>query len=331
MPDEEDDDEAPAEDQARAFWSGTISFGLVSIPVQLFAATRSGARASLRMLAPDGTPLRREYYCPQDEARLESDQLVRGYELESGEVVIVTDEELEALAPEKSRDIDLRRFVPREQLDPLLFERGYFLGPAGDSTKAYRLLAQTMERTRRAGIATFVMRDKEYLVAILADRGVLRAETLRFADEVRTPDDVGLPAAPEEVDADLRRRFEAAVDGLAGDALPIDALIDVHTARLLELARAKQGRGEGVVQVEPAAEAVDAGQGVDLMAVIQQSLGEATPSAREETPAKERKKAAARPRRARSKRELLERARALNIPGRSGMTKEQLLEAIGDE
>lgn len=323
MPDDDDDrDEGPGDGQARAFWSGTISFGLVSIPVQLFAATRSGARASLRMLAPDGRPLRREYYCPQDEQALEQDELVRGYELERGEWVVVTDEELEALQPEKSRDIDLRRFVPREELDPLLFERGYFLGPAGDSTKAYRLLAETMERTRRAGIATFVMREKEYLVAILADRGVLRAETLRFADEVRTPEDVGLPEPPAEVDAALRRRLEAAVEALAGDELPLDALSDVHTTRVLELAREKAARDEGVVEVEPAGEEVPAGEGVDLMALIQQSLkGEATGA---------RRRHAGRPPRARSKRELLERARALGIKGRSAMSKDELLRAIGE-
>lgn len=326
MPDDDDDD-APSDagaGQARAFWSGTISFGLVSIPVQLFAATRAGARASLRMLAPDGTPLRREYYCPQDEQALEPDQLVRGYTLESGEVVVVTDEELEALAPEKSRDIDLRRFVPRDQLDPLLFERGYFLGPAGDSTKAYRLLAETMERSGRAGIATFVMRDKEYLVAILADRGVLRAETLRFADEVRTPDDVGLPAAPARVDDALRRRLEAAVDALAGDELPLDALTDSHTARLLDLARAKETRGEGVVRVEPAGEEVEAGEGVDLMALIRKSLEGGAPR---ERPARHPE----RPPRGRTRRELLERARALGIRGRSAMSKEQLEAAIGEE
>ncbi len=328
MPDDDDDDDAAAPGGARAFWSGTISFGLVSIPVQLFAATRSSARASLRMLAPDGAPLRREYYCPEHDARLEPEQLVRGFTLEGGEVVVVTDEELEALAPEKSRDIDLRRFVPREELDPLLFDRGYFLGPAGDSTKAYRLLAETMERTRRAGIATFVMRDREYLVAILADRGVLRAETLRFVDEVRTPEDLELPAAPSKVDAALRDRLEAAVEALAGDELPIDALTDTRTARLLELARDKQARGEGVVHVEaPEGEAVPAGESVDLMALIQQSLGGETKRASRPEPAAGR----ARPRRARTKRELLERAKALEIPGRSSMTKEQLEAAIGDE
>ncbi|MCO5167163.1 MAG: Ku protein [Planctomycetes bacterium] len=306
--DEDDDDGAlDAPSGARAFWSGTISFGLVSIPVDLFAAARP-ARTPLRMLAPDGAPLRREYYCPEDGAALEAEDLVRGRTVD-GKVVVVSDEELEALAPERSRDIDLRRFVPRAELDPLLFDRGYLLGPAGESTKAYRLLAATMERTGQAGLATFVMRGKEYLVAILADGGRLRAETLRFADEVRTPEDVGLPAAPERVDAGARRRLAAALDALEGDEAPLDALSDPQAGRLRALAEAKRAKGEGVVEVEEGEE-VPAPQGVDLMARISEGL------ARE------------RPRRARSKRELLERAKALGIRGRSAMSRDELERAV---
>src|SRR5207248_9487289 len=104
-------------------------------------------------------------------------------------------EEPAGLEPRQSRDIDLRQFVSADALDPLYFERAYYLAPAGDSPKAYTLLARIMERTKRAGIATFVMREREYLVALLAERGILRAETLRFADEVREPDEVGLGRA----------------------------------------------------------------------------------------------------------------------------------------
>lgn len=312
---EDDDDDAlepPA--GARPFWSGTISFGLVSIPVDLLAASRP-ARVALRMLAPDGAPLRREYYCPEHGRALEDEELVRGRTLPGGEVVVVTDEELEALAPERSRDIDLRRFVPRAELDPLLFDRGYLLGPSGESTKAYRLLAATMERTGQAGLATFVMRGKEYLVAILADGGRLRAETLRFADEVRAPEDVGLPAPPGRVDPAARDRLAPALDALEGDEVPLDLLRDPHAGRLLALAEAKRAKGEGVVEVEAEeAPGVPAPEGVDLMAKISASL------------AQERPRPATR--RAKSKRELLERARALGVRGRSAMTKDELERAV---
>jgi DNA end-binding protein Ku len=170
---------------ARAFWSGTISFGLVSIPVNLFPANRSRS-TGLRLLDKDGTPLRRRFFCPKDERDVHPEHVLRGYELENGEYVVVTDEELESLEPRKTRDIDLTRFVNKDDVPATLFERGYYLTPAGDSTKAYRLLAEVMEETGRVGIATFVMRGKEYLVAILAEDGIMRAETLRFQNEVRT-------------------------------------------------------------------------------------------------------------------------------------------------
>ena len=198
MPDEQQ------EIRARAFWSGTITFGLVSIPVNLFPGVRS-QRAALRMLADDGTPLQRRFFCEKQKREVDGDEIVRGYEISKGKFVIVTDDELEALEPKKSRDIDLRRFVPADDIDPLFFERSYYLAPAGDTTKAYRLLAETMEQAGRAGIATFVMRGKEYLVAIVAEDGLLRADTLRFADELRTPKAVGLPAVPKIKPADITK------------------------------------------------------------------------------------------------------------------------------
>ncbi|HSQ19111.1 MAG TPA: Ku protein, partial [Blastocatellia bacterium] len=176
----------------RPFWSGTITFGLVSVPVNLFPAYRT-TRASLRLLGPDGVPLSRRYYSPESGRDLDDDAMIRGYEVAKDKYVEVTDEELERLAPEKTRDIDLRRFVEQESIPPLFFERSYFLTPAGDSEKAYKLLAETMEEIGRVGIATFVMRGREYLIAIIAENGILRAETLRFADEIRSPDDIGLP------------------------------------------------------------------------------------------------------------------------------------------
>ena len=141
----------------------------------------------------------RRYFCSADGEALTNDDIVRGYENDDGSFTIVDDEELDALAPRKSRDIDLRRFVAREEIPRQLLERPYVLAPAGESTKAYHLLAATMEKPGRAGIATFVMRGKEYLAAIFAEGGTLRAVTMRFATELRTPDDVGLPRAAPAV------------------------------------------------------------------------------------------------------------------------------------
>src|SRR2546421_590780 len=133
--------------------------------------------------------------------------MVRGFEYEKGKYVIVTDEELERLAPEQSRDIDLRKFVDLESIPPLYFDRSYFLAPSQGSEKAYRLLAETMEKNKLAGMATFVMRGKEYLVAIFPENGILRAETMRFADELRSPKEVGLPEK-KKVPAATVKKFE---------------------------------------------------------------------------------------------------------------------------
>jgi len=152
------DDESQAR-SARPFWSGTLTFGLVSVPVDLYPGTRTN-RAPLRMLGPKGEPLSRRYFSQKTEKDLEDDEMIRGYEFDKEKYVPVTDEELERLAPESSRDIDLRRFVDLQSIPPLYFDRSYFLVPSEGSEKAYRLLAATMEKEGLAGIATFVMRAR---------------------------------------------------------------------------------------------------------------------------------------------------------------------------
>jgi DNA end-binding protein Ku len=311
-----------ADASARAFWSGTVTFGLVSVPVNLFPANRS-ASTSLRMLDADGTPLSRRYFCSKDGKELESDDIVRGYELDSGDIVVVTDEELEALEPQKSRDIDLRHFVPADQIDPLLFQRAYFLTPAGGSTKAYRLLATTMEKEKRAGIATFVMRGKEYLIAILAERGILRAETLRFADEVRVPDTVGLPEVPRVKSARVKR-MEKAIRALAAEEIDASEMEDPYADRLLALVQEKLAAGDGVREVEAEEEAEDEGV-IDLMEVLKRSMAASGSGGRREP---RRAPASSDGRSELSRDELYERAKELDIPGRSRMTKDELARAI---
>jgi DNA end-binding protein Ku len=258
----------------RAFWSGTITFGLVSVPVDLYPAVRS-RRAPLRMLGPNDRLLQRRYYCPADDQALANEDIVRGYEWPDGSYTVVSDEELDSLAPRKSRDIDLQRFVKRAEIPPKLFERAYVLAPAGDSTKAYHLLAKTMEQTERAGIATFVMRGREYLAAIFAEGGLLRAATMRFVDELRTPESVGLPKARKIAAAD-RKDVEAALTKLSADDLDREALEDAYTSALLELAEKKRAAGRDVVEVEESATDEDGTADIiDIMSVLKQRLGAA--------------------------------------------------------
>jgi DNA end-binding protein Ku len=268
VPEPENDDE---ERRGRPFWSGLLSFGLVSIPVELLAAHRSTGGA-LHLIDEDGTRLARRYHAPDEEKDLDADQLVRGYELDDGKVVVVSDEELERLAPKKSREIDLRLFVDRDRIDPLYFERSYFLAPGEGSGKAYRLLVAVMEESRRAGVATFVMRDREYLVAIFAEGGLLRAETLRFHDEVRSPSDVGLPKAVSVDDA-TTKRVQKAVAALMQKKWDPTELSDPHEAQR-ELAERKYKQRKDVVKGDAASAEGGGAQIIDLMEMLKKSLAD---------------------------------------------------------
>ncbi|MDB4972616.1 MAG: ykoV 1 [Myxococcaceae bacterium] len=265
-----DDDAQPS--GSRAFWSGTISFGLVTIPVELYAATRS-TRGSLRMLSPSGTPVARRYFT-EDGKPVDNGSLTRGYELDKGEFVLVTDEELEQLAPEQSRDIDLSRFVDRAAIPPLFFERAYILAPTGQSNAAYRLLCATLERTDKAGIASFVMRGKQYIVAIVGKDGLLRAETLRFAEELRTPEAVGLPKSKPASEAQVKA-MRSLITREKASALPEKELVDTYWHRLEQLVEKKRKKNEDVITPEVQEEQEEnLAEVIDLVAILKKSLGE---------------------------------------------------------
>jgi len=257
----------------RSLWSGTITFGLVSIPVNLLSAVRP-RRTAMKLVDKDGRALGREYHCSKDDRALDADDLVRGYETDEGEMVVVSDEEFESVAPEMSGDIELRRFVPLEQIPPVYFQRPYFLAPAGRSAKAYHLLATTMERTGRAGVGSFVMRGHEYLVAIISDNGVLRADTLRYADEIRTPASIGLPKRSRVV-ARKVSQFMKIIDDLTRDALDLSELEDEEAQALLKLAEEKRKEKDDVIRAanleSEDAESADA-KVIDLMEVLRKSL-----------------------------------------------------------
>ena len=253
---------------ARPIWSGTVTFGLVSVPVDILPAYRN-TKTSLRMLGPEGEPLARKYYSQKTERDLDADQMVRGYEVSKDKFVIVTDEELERLAPEKTRDIDVRLFVDDDSIPPVYFDRSYFLVPSGGSEKAYKLLAETMGKSHLAGIATFVMRGKEYLVSIFSENGILRAETMRFADELRTPQQVGLPEKTRVTKATVSK-FERLIGSKSKKQLTRSKLADEHTEALMKLVKKKRSQKKNVVEVEGADQ--DSGKVIDLVEVLKRSL-----------------------------------------------------------
>lgn len=327
----------------RSFWSGTISFALVNVPVHLFPANRNTS-VSLRMLDQDGTPLSRRYYCPEHNRDIHPEHIIRGFPLEGteDEYVIVRDDELQSLEPKKTREIDLRRFVDLNEISPMLFERAYYLTPGGDTNKAYRLLAAVMEESGKAGIATFVMRDREYLIAILAENGILRAQTMRFADELRTPEFVGLPE-PEKPPSKQLAAIEKLIKRNTQAELDTSLLKDDFAERLKKLVEKKRKDHQDVVQTTTAqkGEAEDPENeeaGIDLLESIRLSLrGEDGFHAKRKShrDGKDSSKSggsskaqAAGGLEKETKEELYDQAKKLDIPGRSKLSKEELIRAI---
>lgn len=351
--------DTPAAVTARSFWSGTITFGLVSIPVEFYAGARARQK-SMKMVDEEGHPLGRQYTRENDTQPLGNSDIVRGFETDEGKVVVITDEEFEAAAPETSRDIDLHSFVPLAQIPPSYFVRPYYLAPGARSAKAYVLLAQTMQATGKVGVGRFVMRGHEYLVAIIAEGGLLRAETLRYFDELRTPEGVGLPPATRPAPK-LVKEFAKEVERLREGRLDLHELEDREAEALHAFAERKYKQGTDVISLSPLAaddeEQEGGAQIVDLVALLRRSLGaadrpdtgsangtkdkiarvparKASAAAAEKAPARG-KAPAARHKAAsdladRTREALYKIATDFGISGRSKMSKEQLIEAIQD-
>ncbi|QIB64189.1 non-homologous end joining protein Ku [Kineobactrum salinum] len=327
----------------RPFWSGVITFGLVALPVSLFPANR-GKSWALKIVDTNGERLERVYFCEKEQKRLSFDELVRGYEIEKGQFLVVEDEELQSLAPEKTQEIDLQKFVALEQLDPVYFERGYFLVPDQGTSNAYRLLATIMEEEQRAGIATFVMREREYLVAIIAENGILRAETLRFADEIRSPQEVGLHELPQ-ADPAVVSSFRKTMSKLTKKTFDRDMLADDYGRGLKQVVKKKLRKRRDVVTTAEA-DAPTQSNVIDLMQVLKERLqargNESEPHdsggshARRSraSSAKTPEKKAGGPQSARkslrtmSRKELYACAQDEGIAGRSAMRKEELIKAL---
>src|SRR5436190_20198125 len=183
---------------ARSIWSGSISFGLVNIPVKLVTAVRDKSVHFNLLAADGGSRLRRKLYSPDTGKEYEYDQTVRGYEIAPDRYVIVKDEEIEKLRPEKTRRLDITEFVELEAVDPIFYDNTYYLAPDEGGAKAYALLVAAMKRTKRIAVARFVMRDRQYLAAIRPVDGALLLHTMRYADEIVPKSDLGeLPSASD--------------------------------------------------------------------------------------------------------------------------------------
>jgi DNA end-binding protein Ku len=321
---------------ARAIWSGAISFGLVTVPVKLFSATDSKSISFNQFQEGTGQRIRYKRVAEESGEEVPYSEIVKGYEVEKGRFVIVTPEELAAVEPTQSRTITIEDFVDLDDIDPIYFDKTYYLGPATDvgAEKPYALLHRALSETRKVAVAKFVMRTKEYLAVIRPIGELLGIETMYFPDEVRGVADV--ENTPVEVDITDRELgiAQQLVESMSSAWEP-DRYHDTYRERVLELVEAK-ARGEDVV-VEPEAAPAPVG---DLMAALEASVKAARERKGGDAPAP---KTADAPKddgvdappvagdgdlSDLSKDELYDLAAEAGVPGRSKMTKDELLDAL---
>lgn len=276
----------------RSIGSGAISFGLVSIPVNLYLAASSETPRFNLLHAKCGSRIKQQRFCPVCKAVVERDELVKGYEFEKNQYVRLTDDELKALEGVASEAIEISEFVPLSKVDPIYFEKSYYLGPDKGGEKAYRLLTDAMVQVGKVAVAKFVLRGKENLVIIRPVQKGLVMHTMYFYNEVRSFDEIG-KGESVKITAPETKLAIRLIDELSNDAFEPEKYEDEYSQRVLELVK-KKAAGEEITvsQVSP-----QRGNVIDLMEALKRSLGsvpkERKPAIRAKTiePEKARKKA----------------------------------------
>lgn len=300
----------------RPLWKGTVSFGLVSVPVQLWSAVRSQRISFREIHRKDGSPVRHVRYCAEEDKPVDAFETGRAYELEDGRLIPITDEELEQLAPEKTQTIEIESFTPREQVDPVRFDHPYYLVP-GERTvgalRAYRLLVEAMGQGDLLALGRFVMRSREYLAAIRVHGGGLALSTMHFPAEIRSPENVpGPKSAPGKQEV---KNTVAVIGELTTEWAPEDYK-DKYRDRLKNVIDEKR-KGVKIKVPETSMEEESGTAAPDLMAALKETL--------EESRSRRRKpKDLSRL----SRDELYEMASKGGLRGRSSMNKGQLLKAL---
>ncbi len=268
---------------ARAIWSGSISFGLLNVPVRLYSAVARRNIALREIRESDSARIKHRRVAEGTDEEVPYESIVKAYEITPGRYVPLTKDEMGALAPEKTRAIEVQDFVDIEEIDPMYFDSPYYLGPAEGADKAYSLLAAAMEKSGKAAIARFVFRNKEHLAAIRASKGVLTLTTMRFADEVVPASELddALPQKQGKVAKKEQEMAEALIDSLSTEFDPT-AYRDEYREQLLELIESK---AEGKEIVASEAEEPKATKAPDLMAALEESIAAAKgPKKRKSTP-----------------------------------------------
>ncbi|WP_229843463.1 non-homologous end joining protein Ku [Streptomyces chryseus] len=341
---------------ARPVWSGALTFGLVSLPVQMFTATDSHTVHFHQLQRGTSDRVRNKRVNERTGDEVPLDEIVKGYDA-GDEYVLIEPGELEDIAPGRSQAVEITGFVDLEQVEPVFFDKTYYLGPKGkEYAKIYALLEKALAEAGKAGIATFVMRNRQYLVAVKAEGGLLTLHTLHWADEIRDPrKEIGALPQDTEVTGRELRMAEQLIDTLSMDWNPED-FHDTFQEQVTKLIEAKRG-GESVEKAEPPAKSTNV---VDLMEALRASVDQAkspkgggkekatasgAPVARIKDAADKHRsgrdakpegKAKAEDKQTKAssldsltKAELYRRATEAGVPGRSSMTREELVKALG--
>ncbi|HYY32532.1 MAG TPA: Ku protein [Gaiellaceae bacterium] len=297
----------------RAIWSGSLSFGLVAVPVRMYSAIEEHTLHFNYVHEPDGSRIGYEKICKAEDKPVPEDEIVKAFEYEKGEWVYMSDQDFEAAAAENHRTIDIRSFVPYDEIDPIYFERTYYLAPQEDGQKVYALLVRAMEQSGLAAVAKWVMRDRQNLGLLRIRDSVITLERMHFADEIRSLEDI----APGKSDVSKQELDMAAqlIEQYKGEFKP-EEYRDTYRDALCEIIEAKR-RGEEVrAEVEPEPEAP-----TDLMAALRASVE----AARRRRPAGVTADGELDDM---SREELYELAKKADIPGRAQMKKDELIDAL---
>jgi DNA end-binding protein Ku len=256
---------------ARAIWTGSISFGLLNVPVKLYSAVSKKSVSFRELRESDGSRVRHKRVAEADGEEVAYEDIVKGYEIAPDQFVTITREELEELDPKKTRAIEIHDFVDLDDIDPIYFDHPYYLGPDKGAEKAYKLLVDAMDESRKVAIARFVLRNRESLAALRPMEGLLTMATMRFADEVVAPDEIGAEIGAEEDGKPQKRELDMAktlIDSLTSDFEP-DKYRDEYREELLALIERK-AKGEKIVAADT--EEPQPTKAPDLMAALEESL-----------------------------------------------------------
>ncbi|HWH94270.1 MAG TPA: Ku protein [Baekduia sp.] len=257
----------------RSLWTGSLSFGLVNVPVALYSAARDQDLHFHQLHEPDGARIETRRFCAKEDVEVAYEDIGHGYELDSGKQVVLTDEDLDAVAPRKTRTIDIESFVDDAEIDPIRFDHPYWLVPTGDSEgprRAYRLLVDAMGDAGRVALGRFVLRTKEYLVAVRVRDGLLALTTMLFADEIRPTKGIG-PGGRKPDDKAVDQAVKL-IEALSDDFDP-GAFEDEYRKRLRKVVKDKE-KGGTIEAPEQEDEPEVAG---DLMEALRRTMAELNP------------------------------------------------------